>query len=181
MCTTRHNRPSSRHRRTRNKSDTGIALPKSYSKSYSQAAAGAPPSYSHAILRPFHACVLQRRAQVRGVVSGGLVRVVWSAWRSSLWGRRGFQAGRGRRAESVRGTGRRGRGTCGRVHFVERWSCSALLPCKPRGPRTRARRAMMQKGENPRHGRCAGRRGRAAVRTRRARTVALIALHPRRG
>ena len=98
------------------------------------------------------------------------MQLVWSAWRSSLWGCCGFRAGRGRRDESVRGTGRRGRGTCERVRFVERWSCSALaaapaalLPCEPRGPRARARRAMMQKGENPRHGRCAGRRGRAAA------------------
>ena len=114
------------------------------------------------------------------------MRVVWSAWRSSLWGRCGFQAGRGRRAESVRGTGRHGRGTCERVCIL--WSAGAVqrsqqlllrcCPCEPRGPRTRARREMMQKGKNPRHGRCAGRRGRAAVRTRRARTVALMLCTP---
>ena len=146
MCTTRHNRASSRHRHTRNKSDTGISLPKSYSKSYSQAAAGAPPSYSHAILHPFHACVLQRRAQVRGVVSWrGVVSGVLRDWCGAHGAARCRDAAASRPAEAGAPSPCEAQGDVaeGRVSVrfvcagaVRRSQCSSCCAAAVRAPRS---------------------------------------------
>ena len=96
----------------------------------------------------------RRRCGVR--VSGRLTRAVCSAWRSSLWGRCGSRGPR---------RGRRGRvraralalanggsvSSCGLV--VHCSSCCAAAARVPPVPRTRARRARMQRGSSARsHG-----------------------------